>query len=142
MRILVPLFAAVLVAIALASGAQAKNFRPGDLRVCSAKRCVLITNQAALDALSAFYYSQAPLTPAVAPSVGAPFFRLEFTNGYVTGIVGTSRLDRFLSYGVNLGRFQRGKWYRVPAAGSSELRELTAGLKPLRLTQAALGKSR
>jgi hypothetical protein len=142
MRILVPLSAALLVVLALASGAQAKNFHPGDLRVCSAKRCVPITNQAALDALSDFYYSQAPLTGAVEPSVGAPFFQLRFTNGYVTGIVGTTRLDRFLSYGVNLGRFQRGKWYRVPAAGSRELRKLTVGLKPLRLTQAALAKSR
>lgn len=137
-----PCCSAVLVAVlAFASAAQAKEFRPGDLRVCNAKQCVSITNQAALDALSAFYYSQTRLKGAVTPSVGVPFFQLEFTNGYVTGIVATTRLDRFLSYGVNIGRFRRGKWYRVPAAGARELRKLTAGLKPLRLARAALAKS-
>ena len=60
----------------------------------------------------------------------------------MTGIVATARLDRFLSYGVNLGRFQRGIWYRVPARLASELRKLTAGMKPLRVTRAALSKSR
>jgi hypothetical protein len=134
--------AAAVGALLVLASAQAKEFRPGDLRVCNAKRCVAITNQAALDSLSALYYSQAPLTGAVAPSVGAPFFQLEFDNGYVTGVVATTRLDRFLSYGVNLGRFRRGKWYRVQAVAAKELRKLTTGLKPLRLTQASLAKSR
>jgi hypothetical protein len=142
MRTVLSCAAAVGAVLLLASVAQAKEFRPGDLRVCNAKRCVMITNQAALDSLSALYYSQAPLTGAVAPSVGVPFFQLKFDNGYVTGVVATTRLDRFLSYGVNLGRFHRGKWYRVPAVAAHELRKLTADLKPLRLTHAALARSR
>jgi hypothetical protein len=67
---------------------------------------------------------------------------LRFRNGYVTGIVATRRLDRFLSYGVYLERFARDKWYAVPYQVSSELRRLTVGLRPLRLTQGALAKSR
>jgi hypothetical protein len=142
MRVVLFCAAAVGALLVLAPAAPAKEFRPGDLRVCNAKRCVAITNQAALDSLSALYYSQAPLTGAVAPSIGAPFFQLEFDNGYVTGVVATTRLDRFLSYGVNLGRFRRGKWYRVQAVAAKELRKRTTGLKPLRLTQASLAKSR
>ena len=72
----------------------------------------------------------------------APYFELRFRNGYVTGIVATQRLDRFLSYGVHLERFQRNVWYRVPAKLAAEFRGLTAGLRPLRLTRAAIAKSR
>jgi hypothetical protein len=68
--------------------------------------------------------------------------KLTFRNGYVTGIVASPRLDRFLSYGVNLGRFRRGAWYRVPSAIARELRTLTVGLDPLRVTRAAIRKSR
>jgi hypothetical protein len=72
----------------------------------------------------------------------SPYFELRFRNGYVTGIVATQRLDRFLSYGVYLGRFRRGRWYRVPPRLGQEFRELTASLAPLRLTRAAVSKSR
>jgi hypothetical protein len=67
---------------------------------------------------------------------------LRFSNGYVTGIVATRRLDRFLSYGVHLERFGRNSWYAVPPRLSAELRRLTAGLRPLRVTRAALARSR
>jgi hypothetical protein len=74
--------------------------------------------------------------------MGAPFFELKFRNDYVTGIVATRRLDRFLSYGVHLGHFKRGSWYRVPARAALELRKLTAGLEPFRVSAAAVAKSR
>jgi hypothetical protein len=64
------------------------------------------------------------------------------TNGYVTGIVAAVKLDRFLSYGVNLDRFEQGRWYGVPDRVARELRTLTTHLKPLRLTQRAVDKSR
>jgi hypothetical protein len=139
--------AALLAAAALAvtPAATAKEFRPGDLRVCNAKRCVPITKRALMPLLGNFYYGVPdPRDPRVAPRVrlGAPAFELRFSNGYVTGIVASTRLDRFLSYGVNLGRFHRGVWYRVPARIAAELRTLTAGMKPLRVTQAALARSR
>jgi hypothetical protein len=76
------------------------------------------------------------------PRMGAAYFQLKFRNDYVTGIVATRRLDRFLSYGVHLERFKRGVWYRVPARSALELRRLTAGLAPFRLSAAAVAKSR
>ena len=137
---------AVLLAAAAFSvvpAATAKDFEPGDLRVCNAHRCVPITNRAVLPLLSSFYYVAAH-DPRVAPRVrlGAPAFELRFTNGYVTGIAASTRLDRFLSYGVNTTRFRRGVWYRMPARLALELRKLTAGMKPLRVTQSALARSR
>jgi hypothetical protein len=133
------LAAAALVAI---PAATAKDFKPGDLRVCNARRCVPITNRAVLPLLGAFYYGPRDAHVAAPARLGAPAFELRFTNGYVTGIAASARLDRFLSYGVNVGRFQRGVWYRIPARLASELRRLTAGLKPLRVTREALAKSR
>lgn len=137
--------AALLAAAALAviPSATAKDFGPGDVRVCNAHRCVPIVNRAVLPLLGRFYYADA-YDPRAVPRarLGAPYFELRFKNGYVTGIVASARLDRFLSYGVNLDRFHEGVWYRIPARLSTELRKLTAGMKPLRVTQAALAKSR
>ena len=75
------------------------------------------------------------------PALGAPYFELRFPNNYATGIVATRQLDRFLSYGVHLERFDANTWYAVPRKLSAELRRLTAGLRPLRVTRAALAKS-
>ena len=123
--------------------ASAKDFGPGDLRVCNATRCVAITSREVLPHLGSFYYSDAPLARVSRPALGAPYFELRFRNGYVTGIIATGRLDRFLSYGVHLERFARNKWYAVvPRVLSKELRRLTADLRPLRLTRAALARSR
>jgi hypothetical protein len=99
-------------------------------------------NQPALDALSDLYYGAKPPTIAGAPRLGAPMLRLKFDNGYVTGIVASAALDRFLSYGVNLGRLHRGIWYRVPTVAAAELRALAVRLRPLRLTHAAIARSR
>jgi len=148
-----------IVVAVLAPAALAKDFEPGDLRVCNAERCVAITSRPALAALGAFYYGGAcpaaatkdgdcmpderrPPRAASSVRIGAPAFELRFRNGYATGIVATARLDRFLSYGVNLGWFRRGRWYRVPTAAAAELRRLTAGLAPLRVTSGALARSR
>ncbi len=139
-RLVVALLAAA--ALAVTPAATAKDFKPGDLRVCNARRCVPMMNRTVLPLLGAFYYG--PHEPRVASPVrlGAPAFELRFTNGYATGIAASARLDRFLSYGVNLQHFRRGVWYRVPARVAAELRRLTAGLKPLRVTKASLAKSR
>jgi hypothetical protein len=136
--------AALLAAAALAvtPAATGKDFGPGDLRVCNAHRCVPIVNRAVLPLLGAFYYGSHDPRVTPRPRLGAPAFELRFRNGYVTGIVATARLDRFLSYGVNLDRFRRAVWYRMPARLASELRRLTAGMTPQRVTRAALAKSR
>jgi len=122
--------------------AHAKDFDPGDLRVCNAKRCVPITAPDVVAKLGPFYYSAQPPARMRAPRMGAPAFELRFDNGYATGIVASPKLDRFLSYGVHLGRFARGTWYQVPPALSAELRTLTPRLAPLRVTSAAIARSR
>jgi hypothetical protein len=125
-----------------ASAATAKNFDPGDLLICNGKRCLPITKRPVLKELSVFYYTGRKPPPIASPArLRTPGFELRFTNGYVTGIVATAKLDRFLSYGVNLGWFERGRWYRVPDTAARELRSLTIHLKPLRLTQASIDKS-
>ena len=122
--------------------ALAKEFGPGELRLCGAQRCVPITDRGVLHALSTFYYSGAPPAIARAPRLGMPAYELRFGNDYVTGIVATADLDRFLSYGVNLGRFNRGVWYRLPSLAARALRRLSAPLTPLRVTVATERQSR
>jgi hypothetical protein len=131
-----------LWALLVLPSASAKDFHPGDLRVCNATRCVAIVNRAVLPQLGAFYYGGPSPAQVRRPALGAPYYELRFRNGYVTGIVATRRLDRFLSYGVYLGRFARDKWYAVPRRMSDEICQLTVGLRPLRVTRAALAKSR
>ena len=121
--------------------ATAKDFGPGDIRVCNAKRCVPIVNRDVVAQLGPFYYSGPALAHRRAPALGEPYYQLRFPNGYVTGIVATRQLDRFLSYGVHLERFDANTWYAVPRKLSAELRRLTSGMRPLRVTQAALAKS-
>ena len=133
----------VVTAVALlAPPATAKSFGPGDLRICDQERCLGITRPSVLPLLGAFYYHGRKPAEARSPQLGAPAFELRFRNGYVTGIVATRHLDRFLSYGVNIGHFRRRTWYRVPPRAAAELRRLSAGLQPLRVTRAAVARSR
>ena len=94
-----------------------------------------------LPQLGRFYYSGPAPAHLRAPALETPYYQLRFRNNYVTGIVATGQLDRFLSYGVHLERFKANQWYAVPPRLSAELRRLTAGLRPLRITPAALAKS-
>jgi hypothetical protein len=138
--VLVGLVAAM--ALVVLPSASAKDLRPGDVRVCNATRCVAILNRSVLPQLTSFYYSGPPPVRVPRPKLGAPYYELRFRNGYVTGIVATRRLDRFLTYGVHDQRFTRHIWYTVPRRMSVELRRLTDVLRPLRLSRAALAKSR
>jgi hypothetical protein len=115
--------------------ASAKDFGPGDLRVCARTRCAPITNRAILPLFSSFYWGPSRVVRAPKVPVGAPAFELRFRNGYVSGIVATKKLDRFRAYGFFCGRFQRGKWYRVPVRAVRELSRLTAHLQPLRVSR-------
>lgn len=141
MRIL-PLGVLAAWALVALPAATAKDFRPGDLRVCDARRCVPVTKPQVLSELPSFYGSGPKLTRVARPPLRTPYYKLRFRNGYVTGIVATRRVDRFLSYGVNVDRFERDAWYRVPRNISRELRRLTTNLRPLTLNRAALAKSR
>jgi hypothetical protein len=122
--------------------ASAKDLKPGDVHVCSAVRCVPILNRSALPQLTSFYYSGPRPGRVARPALGTPYYELRFRNGYVTGIVGARRLDRFLTYGVHDQRFTRDTWYAVPQRVSADIRRLTEGLRPFRLTGAALARSR
>ena len=141
MRTIAALVVAASALVALPA-AGAKDFGPGDVRVCNATRCVPIVDRRVLPSLSRFYYSGRPLAQARQPALGTLYYELRYRNGYVTGIVATRRVDRFLSYGVHLERFARDVWYTVPRPVAAELRRLTVGLRPLPLTPSALAKSR
>ena len=79
---------------------------------------------------------------AAPPRLGVPYLELRFRNGYVAGIAVGANLDRFLSYGVYVGRFRRGTWYVIPARTAHGLRKAAGRLVPLPLTRAAVQKSR
>jgi hypothetical protein len=128
-------------ALLVLQSASAKDFQPGDLRVCNKERCAAIVDRHVLPLLGPFYYTGKCPTHVRRPKLGVRYFELRTPNGYVTGIVATRRLDRFLTYGVNDGRFARDTWYAVSRKLSQGLRRLTVNLRPLRLTRAALAKS-
>jgi hypothetical protein len=133
---------AIAIALSLVSSAGAKDFKPGDVRVCVAATCLALKSQAALDALSAFYYSPAR-HPKVAPAprARAPFVELRYRNGYVTGIAAGARFDHFLSYGVNLGQFQARRWYVIPERARAAIASLAANLDPRPLPPNVLDNS-
>jgi hypothetical protein len=134
---------ALAAALAATAGpAAAKGIGPGDISVCDGRRCVPVMDRGAATAAGALLYLSRQPRVAPSPRLGARSFQLRFGNGYVTGIVGSARLDRFLSYGVVLGRFRRGSWYRVPAPLARELRRLTVGLTPRPITRGSLDRSR
>ena len=139
-RVALAALVAVAALVALPS-ASAKDFNPGDVRICNADRCRAVVNREAVAALGRFIYEGRAPARAPRPRLGQPYYKLRYTNGYVAGIVATRDLDRFLSYGVFLGRFARYRWYEVPAPASRNFRRLTVGLHPLRLTRTAIAKS-
>jgi len=132
----------VVSALLAVPAAGAKDFRPGDVRVCNATRCVPILEDSVVPQLKSFYYTGPRPVRRARPGLGTPYYELRYRGGYVTGIVATRRLDRFLTYGVHDGRFAEHTWYAIPRQLSVELRRLTDALRPLRLTRAALAKSR
>ena len=121
--------------------AAAKDFRPGDLQVCTAKRCLPITLKPVLVEMSAFYYGPAAPVRAAAPNARAPYVALRFPNGYVTGIAAGSRFDRFLSFGVNVGHFVARSWYVIPGRAAADLRRLASRLRPQPLPRDVLSLS-
>jgi hypothetical protein len=139
---LITVSALLVVALTFTAASAAKEFKPGDLRLCNGNACVKITDQKLLDALGSFIYMGRQPAIVRSPRLGVAYFALEFRNAYVAGILATAKLDRWLSYGVYLGRFARGRWYQVPARAAAGMRELAVSLKPLRLTRVAVRRSR
>lgn len=106
--------------------ASAKEFPPGELRVCGATQCRVFKDRPTARAFSSLLWGASRVARAPTPRVGSPVFQLRFKAG-PTGVILTA--TSFRVHGLNCGRFQRGKWYRLPPA----LRDLTAGLAPKRL---------
>jgi hypothetical protein len=134
--------AAVCLALWLAPLAEAKDFKPGDVRVCVAATCLPLDDRGALNALSAFYYYAKDLPRSVtAPAARAPYVELRYRNGYVTGVAAGLRFNHFLSYGVNLGQFQARTWYSIPARASVAIKLLATRLRPRPLPANVLSNS-
>jgi hypothetical protein len=136
-RSLVAAFIFLQMMLVSASAASAKGpLRPGDLRVCGAgARCVAIVEQPVLNSLRSFYDGPGQRPVAAAPRLGEPAFQLAGRSGYVTGIVVGAR---FLSYGINLNRFNTSVWYRLPSRAARALGILSGPLRPRPLTACAL----
>jgi hypothetical protein len=117
--------AALALGILLAAPAAAKEFPPGSLRICGASACRTAT-AARSNAFSALLWGDAPVARAPTPWVGSPVFQLRFEDGPVGAIISPTAIR---VHGLRCGRFQRGRWYRLPKT----LRGVTAGLKPIRL---------
>ena len=126
--------ALALAALLVTATAAAKDFAPGDLSVCNRRQCVPIANRALLKVLSSYYWGPGPAPAAFPPGPGAPAFELRFADGSVSGLVAGTGLHTFRAYGFDCGRFRRGRWYRFPPSAARELRKLTAGLRPLRVS--------
>lgn len=137
----VVVLASLVVCAVLVSTAAAKDFRPGDVRVCAGKRCLPLRSRPVLKEISRFYYgSRSPLR-AKAPRRRARCVELRFANGYVTGVAAGARFNRFLSFGVNLDQFSARVWYTVPARAARAIRRLAARLRPPRLPRDVLSRS-
>ena len=130
------LVGAAIAAVALLAvpAAVAKDFRPGDLQVCGRTQCVPIMNRSVLRVLSSYYWGPRRVTRAGPVRRGAPGFELRFGDDYASGMVASTWLNSFRAYGFFCGRFVRGRWYRFPARAVAEVRRLTAGLEPLRVS--------
>ena len=103
-------------ALLVVPSASAKDFGPGDLRVCNAKRCVPIV-EARRAAAARRLLLQRPGALTRRPGSRRSERRTtSCASGTATprGIVATRQLDRFLSYGVHLERFARDQWYGSP----------------------------
>jgi hypothetical protein len=121
------------VALLAVPSAVAKDFGPGDLRVCGRHHCVSITNRHLVRILSDYYWGAGRVTRVPRAPREAPGFELRWKDGHPSGMVATTKLDRFRAYGFYCERFQRSKWYRFPARAAAALRKLTAGFRPMRV---------
>jgi hypothetical protein len=127
---------AALAVLASVPVAEAKEFGPGELRACNATHCVIVPRSATAG-FSAFLYGNGSRPGAVrAPDATAPGYEIRFVRGNGSGpvgLVGGVRRDRMRVYGLNCGRFERGRWYALPPALARALQIRTRVLAPLRI---------
>ena len=114
---------AAAISLVVCAGAWAKEIGPGELRICGARHCRTVTEPAEARAFSAVLWGNRRVVRAPTPRVGSPVFQLRFEDGPAGAIISATAIR---VHGLNCGRFQRGKWYRLPP----RLRGLTRGLAP------------
>jgi hypothetical protein len=115
--------AVATISLVFCAAVSAKEIRPGDLSICGSRHCRVVTSPADARAFSALLWGEAPVARAPTPRVGSPVFALRFDDGPAGALINATAIR---VHGLNCGRFQRAKWYRLPA----RLRSLTRGLKP------------
>lgn len=111
--------------LAATSAASAKDFRPGDLRVCGAIHCRAL-GKTQTSAFGTLLYASGKVARAPEPPIGAPVIQVRTTDGPLGAVITATAIR---VHGLNCGRFRRGSWYRLPPA----LRHLTTGLEAKRL---------
>jgi len=116
----------LVIALVVAAGASAKEIRPGDLRICGAAHCRVVNDPGQARAFSDLIWGPSRVVRAPTPPVGSPIFQLRFRDGPAGAIISATAIR---VHGLICGRFQRGKWYRLPQS----LRRVAAGLEPKRL---------
>jgi hypothetical protein len=84
--------------------ASAKEFRPGDLRLCGATQCRVVKDVRATRLFGDFLYGSGPVIPAPMPRVGSPVFQVRFKDG-PAGVILNGTAARV--HGLNCGRFER-----------------------------------
>jgi hypothetical protein len=125
LRVMRSLGIAIATGLVLTAGAAAKEFPPGQLMVCGATQCRVVTDSQSR-AFSALLWGNRPVTRAQTPRVGSPIYRLQLKTGPLGAIVNATAIR---VHGLHCGRFERGRWYRLPKA----LQGITTGLEPKRL---------
>ena len=122
-------WAAMLASVAVlsASSAVAKDFGPGDARVCDDVGCEPIMDRAAARQLASFLFAGPQPERVWHPAPGSPSFELRLRRGRVIGDVGGRWLNRARVPTLNCDRFSGRGWYRLPSDLARELRALTEG---------------
>jgi hypothetical protein len=95
--------------------AAAKEFPPGELRVCGAKQCRVVTDGQSR-AFSALLWGDGRARRAPTPRIGSPIYQLRFENGRAGAVINATAIR---VHGLNCGRFERGKWYRLPTTSEA-----------------------
>ena len=115
--------ALAVLGLILSATASAKDIRPGDLRICGASHCRAVRDPVQARAFADLLWGPGRIPRVPTPAVGSPVFQLRFRDGPAGALINATAIR---VHGLNCGRFQRGKWYRLPA----RLRGLTARLQP------------
>jgi len=114
-------------ALLLAAVAVAKEFPPGSLMICGATQCRTVDDPVQSRAFSSLLSGDGRVSRAATPRIGSPIYQLRFKSGPPVGAIISATAIRV--HGLRCGRFERGKWYRLPPA----LKGVARGLRPKRL---------